>query len=506
MTAISTAVDLNRVSAITGYEIKAALKAVRAGNLPQRIIIIAESNTLNQLGLPDTLNFTTANEVGSIAGNGSPAYLIARILRPYSGDLLGGIPTIWIPVAEAAGATVTTQTIAITGTATANATHTVKLAGRTQLDGSSYSFSIETGDVAADIAQKIIDAVNSVIGSPAVGTLSTDDAVLTSKWKGLTSSEMDCEIEVNGKAAGISYAVTASAGSGSPSIATSLAKIGNEWGTMVINGLNGVSDVLDELEAFNGNANDRTGRYEPTVFKPFVSFFGSRATLLADYTSLTGARKNEMTNVVCPAPNSSGFSFEAAANGPFIYAPIVQNTPQTDPIGRLYPDMPAASDIGDFANTSKRDQIVKIGSSTVKLNSEQYEIVDLVTTYHPDNEPITVSLFRWVRDIAGIDFNIKYGYALLENIHVIGKTIVNDDSTSTAENTISPSRWKAILYAYADDLENRALIASAKTMKDTLQVQKGETNPDRFETSFDVERTATARVLSTTNRTTLNFG
>jgi len=506
MSALSTAVGLDRVSAIVGYEIKASLAGIKAGNLPQRIAVLAEANTANQ-AITDKLSFTNAKEVGVAFGYGSPAYHVARILRPISGDLLGGIPTVIYPVAEAAGATATVITMGITGTATKNVTHKIVLSGRDQIDGTSYSFVVETDDEAAEISQKMIDAVNAVLGAPAIGTVVADDAVFTSKWLGISSKEMNITVDVQGDAAGITYSEDAKVdGAGAPSIATALAQFGDEWNTIVVNAVGSDSTTLDALEAYNGDANTRTGRYEPTLFKPLVALFGSSVSTLAALTSLTDARKNEMTNALCPAPGTLGFTFEAPANVAVLYAKIAQDTPQTDSLGQLYPDMPTAEDIGDFADTSKRDQIVKIGSSTVKINSSQYEIVDLVTTYHPVDEPATATLFRWVRDLVGVDWNIKYKYTLLENINAIGKTILNDSSLSTAADTISPKRWKGILFGLADQLEDEALIFDAQFMKDSIEVQIGESNPNRFETVFDVQRTGTSRVLSTTNNTQFKFG
>lgn len=508
MAAISTAVDLNRVSAIVGYEIKASLEGIAAGNLPQRIGVLAEANTANQVGLPSSIDFTSANEVGEIMGYGSPAYHVARILRPISGDLLGGIPTVIYPVAEAAAAVASAITIGITGTASKNATHKIKLAGRSQLDGTSYSFVVAKDDGAAEISQKMIDAVNAAIGAPAIGTVVTDDAVFTAKWKGLTSDELNIVIDTDGDAAGITYTEDSKvAGAGIPSIATALGNLGEEWTTLLINCLNSDSDTLDALEAHNGNPNDKTGRYDPTVFKPYVAYFGDNSiNTVAKLEAVMDSRALEATNKHAAAPNSTGFSFEAAANNVFDYAKVAQDTPQTDPIYRFYPDMPTADDIGDYADPSKRDQIVKLGGSTVKINSSQYQIVDDVTSYHPDNEPATATLFRWVRDLVGVDWNIKYSYALLEEISVIGKTIIPNGVVVSAADTISPDRWKAIINGLADDLQDRALIADAAYMKASIQVQIGEANPNRFETTFKAQRTGTARVLATTNQTLFKFG
>lgn len=509
MTAISTAVTLDRVSAITGYEVKGSLEGITAGNLPQRVAILAESNTANQTGLPTSLSFTSAKEVGAIAGYGSPAYLIARILRPRSGDKLGGIPTVWYPISEAAGATATAITIGITGTASKNVTHFIKLSGRSSVDGDVYSFVVEVGDGAAEISQKMVDAVNSVLGAPASGAVVADDAVFTSLWKGLTSAEMNIEIDVDGDAGGITYAEDSkTAGAGLADTADGTANFSDEWNTLVINAVGPDAVTLSALEAFNGNINDKTGKYVSTVFKPAVYLFGNNAlTTQSAISSLLDGRKLEMTNVFCPAPNSKAFSFEAAANVAFVYALIAQNTPHKDPLYEYYNDMPIGSDPGDFADSSKRDQIVKVGGSTVKVNSSKYQILDLVTTYHPDDEPQTAALFRWVRDLVGIDWNVKYKYTLLENIYVVGKTLIADNKLVGATETISAKRWKGIISKIlSPSLQDEGISADSDYMNGTIQVQIGESNPNRFETTFKIKRTGVARVNSTTAETLFNFG
>lgn len=506
MASISTAVSLDRVSAIVGYEIEAVLEGIAAGNLPQRVAILAEANNANQSGLPEQINFTAASEVGSVMGYGSPAHSIARILRPLSGDVLGGIPTIVYPVAEAGGAVAKAVTYQISGTATANATHFLRVNGRTTLDNQIYQFSVETGDGAAQISQKMIDAINGVLGAPAAGTLSTNDAVFTAKWRGISSDELDVEVDTNGNAAGLTYTLSATVnGTGVPSLTTALGLFGDDWNTLVINGIGPESTILDALEAFNGRPDQGTGRYVSTTFKPFTAFTGTKDSTVANITTLADARKNEVTNSFVPIPNSKAFTWEAAANLVFVYAKTAQDNPHTDPIGQILNDVPGVTNAGDFADPSKRDQIVKLGCSTVKLNAGKFEIVDLVTTSHPDDEPPTAVLYRWVRDWV-CNMNIRYKYLLLENINVEGKTILESGSQSTATNTISPVRWRGILNGLADQLEQEAIIASADFMKESIQVGIGQSNPNRLETSFRVELTGTARVLSTTSQFTFNFG
>jgi len=507
MAAISTAVSLDRVSAIVGYELKSFLPAIAAGNLPQRIAVLAESNTANQSGLPTKLNFTNAKEVADIFGYGSPAYGVARILRPKTSDRLGGIPTIIYPVAQAGGATATVITYGITGTATKTTTHLLKVNGRTSLDGAVYQFVVETGDTATEISQKMVDAINNVIGAPATGAVNVGDAVFTSNWSGISSAELNIEIDLQGESAGITYTQDSKVnGAGLPSVDTALAVFGEEWNTLVINAVAADTTTLDALETFNGNPDDKTGRYDAITFKPFKAFTGATTlTTLANAISVTDARKDEVTNCIVPAPNSKGFSYEAAASVVFYYATIAQNTPHIDPIQTVLKDMPGSTNAGDFADPAKRDQIVKVGTSTIKLNSELFEIVDLVTTAHPDDEPQTAVLYRWVRDWT-VNMNIAYRYKQLEQRFVIGKTLVPNGSPTSAPDTISPNQWKSVLYGLADQLVDEGLIADADYMKGSIEVQIGESNPNRLETNFKVQLTGTARVLSTTSQFTFNFG
>lgn len=507
--AISTAVDLGRVSAIVGYEIKASQAGIGATFLPQAIAVLAEASTSNQGTMPPTLSFTSAKEVGNAYGYGSNAYAIARILRPVSGDVLGGIPTIIHAVAEAAGATATVITKSITGTATKNVTHGMLINGRASLDSQPYTFAVALGDQKAEIAVKIADAVNSVIGCPLIATVDvSDNVVFTSAVKGASSIENNVQFYVNDDSAGMTYAEDSKvAGAGIPSIAAALALFGSTWYTHVVNGVSSDSTILDSLEAFNGDANSRNGRYLPTAFKPAIYYFGANeVNTLAAATAITDARKLEMTNSFCPAPNSKALSIEAAANMVLLYAPMSQNNPNEDPLENYYSDMPIGETAGEFSDSSKRDQLVKIGSSTAIINSGKYQVIDLVTTYHPENEVPTAVLFRWVRDLVGLDWNYRYMYMILEARYVTGKTIVPDTSRSTNTNTISPKRWKGILATqYAPILEQEALLADSEFLIDSLQVGIGESNPNRFETSFDAQRTGVARVLPTTNNTQFKF-
>ncbi len=502
----SDAVGLERISRIVGYKIVKGDFSQVTPNLPQRLAILAEANTANQgtLDLAEK-EITSAKQAGELYGFGSPIYTMMRILRPLSGGGLGGIPTFVYPQAVAAGAAAKVMTVTPTGVATGNGTHTIKVAGRGGLDGDFYDINILKDDTTADITAKIEDAINAILGAPVSATSTDYLATLTTKWKGLTANDLTITVDTNDVELGITYSVVVTAaGSATPSISAALNLFGSNWNTQVVNSYGTVTSIMDALEDFNGipDPNNPTGRYSGIIMKPFIALTGSIA---ADPSSFTTARKEEVTISICPAPLSPGFPFEAAANMAFLFAPTAQNTPHLDVAGQSYPDMPIPSDgvIGVQSVYNDRDSIVKKGSSTVDLIAGRYQVQDFVTTYHPDGE--NPPQFRYSRNLM-LDFNIRFGYFLLEQINVVDHAIAADGDTVTASNVIKPKIWKQILDKYAIDLSTRALIVQPEFMQDSILVTISTTNPDRLETFFRYKRSGIARIASTTAEAGFNFG
>lgn len=499
MSTISTAVGLDRRSRVSGYKIKKGFFSNDTQNLPQIIAVFGEANTANQSGLTvDKREVTSAKEAAELYGYGSPIHRIMRILRPISGDGVGGIPTIVFPQISDAGATATTREWTVTGTATANATHYVVINGRDTVDFQTSAFSVVVGDTPTVIAGKIKDAVNSVLASPVSAANTAGVLTLTSKWEGATSAEINISIDFGNNSAGVSYSETDSTdGAGTVNLANSFSQFGDDWYTTVINPY---ADKLDEFEAFNGFPDEDapTGRYNGLIFKPFMAYFGSVESDKDDLASITNDedRVNQVTNVLCPAPGSLGFTFEAAANVVALFARISQDSPHLDVNNKSYPDMPVPSNgnIGDMSDYNNRDFLVKKGCSTVILENGAYKIQDLVTTYHPEGEnPLQ---YAYARNL-NLDWNVSDAYRTLETIRLKDKTLIQDGQVSEVSGTVKPKEWKAVLFDLFEDLATRALINDPQFSKNSLLVQVSSINPNRFETFFRYKRTGIARIEST---------
>jgi phage tail sheath gpL-like len=500
----SDAVNTELISRVIGYKITKGDFSNITPNLPQRIAIIGEANTANQSGLTiDPVEITSAQQAGELFGYGSPIYNVMRILRPMSGDGIGGVPTIVYPQITGT-ATAKKYTVTVTGTATGNNIHDVEIAGRTLLDGSAYAVNVVVGDTPTAIASKIADAINAVLGSPVTATAAVGVVTITSKWSGLTSEDIKVLMNTNGNGVGVTYAIVSTqSGSGTPStILASLELFGNNWNTIVVNTYGVDPTVMTILEQYNGVPDPvtPTGRYSGIIMKPFIALTGSTKS---DDAGATDPRKNEVTIAICPAPLSNGLPMEAAANMALLFGRTAQDTPHLDVAGRTYSDMPTPSFIGSMDTYANRDYFVKKGNSTVDLIGGKYRVQDFVTTYHPVGE--LVPQFRYCRNLM-LDFNIRFGYYLLEQINVVDKAIAADDAPVAVAGIVKPKGWKAVLFTYATNLEARALIVDASFMQKSLVVNLGTTNPDRLETFFRYKRTGIARISSTTAQAGFNFG
>jgi phage tail sheath gpL-like len=506
---ISNAIGTERVSRITGYLLTGADFSEVSPNLPQRIAILGEANTASQGTMPTTgTQINSIKEAGEKFGWGSPIYNIMRILRPNGSDGVGGIPTIVYPQAEPGGSVAKEIEITVVGTTTASATHNIIVNGRSNMEGESYSFSFPSGETNDKIALLIANAINGVLGAPVTASASAGVVTLVSKWKGLTSDEINVSIETNDVAAGMTYSeATSVSGSGVPPVTTSLEEFQNEWNTIVLNSYGILAPaVMDELEAFNGKPDPTapTGRFVGAIMKPFVALTGSLANLGATTDAVeTDSRKDQQTIAICPAPGSKGLAMEAAANMAVLYARVSQDTPHLDVSGKTYADMPTPDGSILMSDYNQRDQYVKLGYSTVNIRSGKYEVQDFVTTYHPIGE--AVPQYRFCRNLM-IDFNIKFGYVLLEETNVVDHAIAEDNDVVSASKVIKPKQWIAILNSYAEGLAKRALISEPVFMQDSINVGLSSSNPDRLETFFRYKRSSFARILATTAEAGFNFG
>ena len=504
MGAVSSALSESTLSRVTGQKILASNFRNITPNLPQYIAVLGEANTANQATIDiNPFEFTNHAEVGNRYGWGSPLHQQARILRPVNADLVSGVKTVIYPqLEETATATVIKKSLTVATTILKNARHTLVINGRRSLEGVSYSYDLVKGQSAADVRATIVATVSAALSAPCSAAEADNVIDFTTKWAGATSSELNIEFDTNGTTEiGIVYAeVSKVDGTGAVDITATLALFQDLWITMVTNPYG--PSYFDELEAFNGvpDEDTPTGRYLPTVFKPFCSYFGTVASTKTAVLAITDvtARKSQVTNVHCPAPNSAGFPWEAAANMIATTALISNDKPHQGNGGLQYFDMPVPTNlnIGDFAEYSSRDLMAKAGSSTVTLKAGKYQVEDFETTYHPDGE--FPAKYRKVRDLM-VNWNIAFGWLIIMAANIQDKTITLDGQPVRVANTISPSGAKQLMFNYFSDLQLRALINNKGFSENSALAAINDVNAARLDLQFKTKITSTADQVSTDN-------
>ncbi len=202
------------------------LSGGRLSLLPQRVGVIAQGAT--GLGDATPFDFTSAKQVGDNYGFGTPAHLMALMLRPQNAEGIGDIPSTIYPVIDAdvgsgSATAATDATITITGAQVGAAEYMI-------LANGIPSGSVVLADAAtsAQAVTAIVTAINGAINMPVTAADGIGDVVdLTPKWVGASTNEIFIEV-VGQTGTGLTFVVVQpSDGAGSAVVTNALAGFGN---------------------------------------------------------------------------------------------------------------------------------------------------------------------------------------------------------------------------------------------------------------------------------------
>ena len=511
---ISNAIDPALIARVIGTQLQFVDLRSVPENVPIQIAILAPASAASEGSVEanKAFDFLTAKEVGDECGYMSPAYRVARMLRPETGGGVSTIKTSIFPIIPT-GAALATDVLAINIAGvnpTKNTTHFVNVNGRR------LPFSVLKTDDVTDLADRIkevLDAaltVNPVTSVVEAAVGNDIDITLTAGWNGASGNEISIVMEAADDAGIIYTNPTMAAGAGVFDVTTALANFGETWYNIVINACDIITEtVMDDLEEFNGSPDDNTGRWGGLVSKPFVAYYGTVESDKDTVTTIPDTRKLDLTNCKCAAPGSSGFTFEAAAAYVrYIALTATANPPLSYSGGKLL-DMPAPDDptlAGDFNDVLTRDFIEKGGVSTATLQGGIYYIEDVNTHYHPDGVNPAASPYFRVVHIQGRTFTIMYQYRLLEEATLMDKILVEDLNETENPEAISPDAWGSIVREFISDLGKQAITTKSDEARATVKTGIGEQNPERVETAFTLIYSNNVRQADSTISFGFNFG
>ena len=101
--------------------------------------------------------------------------------------------------------------------------------------------------------------------------------------------------------------------------------------------------------------------------------------------------------------------------------------------------------------------------------------------------------------------NVIYRFKIVELRELKNFVIIKDNEYSTAQNTIKAKEWKAVLFAFFDNLVTDALINDGAFSKESLEVAISTVNPKRFETKFFYKRSGLVAISATTAYAGFNY-
>ena len=491
--AISSAVDASAVARVLG--IKSIFKDLRGGgvvNLPQRVAIVGQGSSIAVY--PTTKQqVTSASEVGSTYGFGSPLHLAVLQLLPINGDGVGTIPVTLYPLADAGGGAASAGDITPSGTQTTAAAYRVRINNI-----SSEQFVINASDTVATIITAMAAAINAVLEMPVIAedaTPGTSTKVgITSKWKGASANDIILAVE-GSATAGTTFAITQPVGGlVNPDVDDALAQVGNVWETMVLNCMNVAdTDTLDKFSAFG------EGRWGALVRKPLMVFTGNTSTSVSNATAVSDARKTDRTNGQLVAPGSTDLPLIVAARQLASIVQVANNNPAQDYGSRAAKGLTPGAD-GDQWTYADRDSAIKKGSSSIEVKDGVINIADVVTFYHPTGEQFPA--YRYVVDIVKIQniyFNLDLIFATPE---WDGAPLIPDDQQTTNRSAKKPKTAVAAVASLVDSLGLEAIISDPKTAKENIFAEIDAQNPKRLNLSLTVQLSGNTGIISVD----FNFG
>jgi phage tail sheath gpL-like len=475
---MNTASNIKNTAQASGsfYEVGVGAALGAEALLEQRIAVLAEGNADMQTEIAQDGGILTplsSKEVAALAGYGSPAHMVARMLFD---KLAINVPVTFFFVPEAVAGTVTASVMTGTG-ATVTKTGTILL----NFNGELLAITLEKDQTLAQVLATIKAAINAAINLHSLVSTATPTTSISidSKWKGQSAAEASVSIYSN-DSEGITWAIVKTAGTGEVLPSAQLTKLLTDWYPHVLNCLgNGAANaILDELEDFNGTPAAGNGKYAPENMTPFVAWTGTIAATSALLTGVTADRLDLNTNVYLPLPNAQSLTFLNAAEALGMFVKKSSADPKQDIDGdvMLYAIPPSDKDVGDIVNYNFRDVLVKNGCSTVNFKNNSFYAQDILTTYKPDGEVDPV--FKFVRDNM-IIFNLIDQFKKF-NLKQKNKSIAPNALPSVS--ITSPALYRAgILNEIIKPFVDAGYLADFDFAKANLDVGINPTNAGRFD-------------------------
>lgn len=434
---------------------------------PRHILLLAHKLSAGTAVAATPVKLTGgAPQCDTLGGIGSPMSEMGRVIF----DVWPDAEVTVIHVAEPSGGAAAAGSLVWTGTATADGTISLYIAGRL------LEVDVLSGDTHTAIATAVFNAINADTRMPISATNGTaGTTTLAAKWKGTSGNDILVELNrlsTQALPAGISCTVTTMAsGSGVPQAAAAIAAIPDDSYDRIVSQWND-DTTMDLLEA------EARTRWGAMVQLDAIVHAGWRGAY-ADAATYGAARNCELSSVAC-IEKSPTAPWIAAAN----YAAVAATeTDPARPLNTLALKHVVAPKVSERYTRTERDELLHTGMTTIKVDaSDVVRIERAVTTYQTNaasleddtyldiTTPQTLAYLRWdVNRLAAT----KYPRHKLA-----------DDGTRTSPDqpVITPTIWRGEIITLGEAWERAGLIEDFDTFREAVTVERNATDPNRLDT------------------------
>jgi phage tail sheath gpL-like len=483
---MTTAIPPTRVSSTVGTLVSFKNLASGGFGLPQRLFVIAQGNTATTYAATKKQVFS-AQSTAETYGFGSPIHLSVLQLLPPTGDGVGDIPVTVYPLLD--GTTASVGTITPAGSPTAAGTYFIRM---NNID--SGSFVLAASASVADATLAITTANNEALNQPTTCVDGTTVATVTAKWKGLTGD--DIVVSIEGPSLGMTFGIVQpTSGATDPIIDAAVTdQFGDAWETLGVQALGNTTAALDAMSAFN------EGRWDPTVTKWFVSFYGTSESNVSTAIPVPDARGTDRTNSQLVSPGSNDLPWVIASRELARIAKVANGASPASDYTRqlatgLTPGLPA-----DQWTSAQRETAVKGGSSTIEVRDGVVTLSDTITMHHPTGDPTPA--YRYVNNIVKLQNLQNDVNGVFEAVEWAGAPLVPDTQVLTNRSAKQPKMAVAALSALVNDWGEKALISDPATAIQTIVAAIDGGNPRRLNLALTVQLSGNTNIISID----LNFG
>lgn len=486
---VSTAYPSNRVA--RGVAIKESydpnIGAAGTRFRPVRIGVVGQGEAGVTYSF-DKRQVFSAYEAGSVYGFKSPIYGVCAELFQQGSDV-GDIPVDIYPLDQPASEGVKASgSITPTGTWSRVETYQVKVNNIL-----SDEFTTASGETVATFIDKMVAAVNAVIGMPGTAIDGTTVFTFDAGWEGASGNDASGGIHlemVSPDDPDFTFVIVQPA-SGAGTVATSSALTlldSDVWTSHVINCLEPTNSTA--LTAFDALGESRR---LPETRKSMVVLTGTNSSMATAY-AITDALKAGRVNVFCPNPQSNDLQFRIAAAWCREIAKIDNSDPAMDYCGAKLKGLTVGTVATEWKSSLRQTALLK-GLSTVEVIDGIVCISDTVTTYHPSGEEPPG--YRYVCDIAKVATMVYNTDLIFNSPQWSGKPLIPNNQASRNPNAKKPKMALAQIFLMLSNAADDAIISDLEYAKaNTPMPTIDSTNAKRLNVKVVFKLSGNANVIS----------